>query len=476
MSEIDYRQLQELIKRSDSAGIPGLWLIHGQQAIVERIATTIADKYTEVNDRKLDCHALEGVNENIPDLLEQMNTYAWTGGAKMVHFKDAKIFETRQDTTGLVQQIAIAVQNEHSAKAAKNLLLLCRRLGFGVSDLDAQGAESSELKALREEIGIEALNRLVERSLSISSGASGEDYIESLLRAVEKGFPSQHLLMITAFSKAPKNLKIYKAIAKHGVIVDCSVPPGDRRSDRAAQEAALRDIWDDVLRKAQKTAGSNVFETVIKLIGYNFAIFSQSVEKVIDYCGGRSAITVADVQGVLRRSKIDPLFDLTNAVADKNCAQALFYLFSLLRSDWHPLQLLSAMANQLRKLVVAREFLSSSYGKAWTPGASFRYFQERMVTALQAYDEYIIEQSSQWQSSQAEGDAKRTASDLRLLPQPQNAFPAFQTLVKAEKYSTSRLLNALELANQADIALKRSGQNPSRILSHTIRAICRKDD
>ena len=41
-------------------------------------------------------------------------------------------------------------------------------------------------------------------------------------------------------------------------------------------------------------------------------------------------ISVADVESVLKRTKKDPIYDLTNAIADRQIEKALFLLNSLL--------------------------------------------------------------------------------------------------------------------------------------------------
>ena len=66
------------------------------------------------------------------------------------------------------------------------------------------------------------------------------DYISTLNESIHKGFPPRHYLMITTSAKVPKNLKLYKTIRGHGLIVDCHVPLGGRRSDKVAQQTVLQ--------------------------------------------------------------------------------------------------------------------------------------------------------------------------------------------------------------------------------------------
>jgi len=66
--------------------------------------------------------------------------------------------------------------------------------------------------------------------------------------------------------------------------------------------------------------------------------------------GERREITAEDVAAVLTRTKKDPLYELTNAVTDRDWEKSFFFLASLLAGDIHGLQALAAIANQVRKL------------------------------------------------------------------------------------------------------------------------------
>ena len=216
------------------------------------------------------------------------------------------------------------------------------------------------------------------------------------------------------------------------------------------------------------------------LTGFDLRTFSQNLQKLIDYTGGRSDITADDIDAVLRRTKSDPVYELTNAVSDKNASQALLYINTLLRDKWHPLQILSAMANQLRKLLVAKDFIKSEPGRAWTSGMSYQQFQQQVMPAIEAFDSRIQKHITQWNASLAvegkdSGGPKKSAADLRLAPNPRNAYPVYQTVVKADKFSRSSLVAAMVRLNQADLKLKSTGQDAAIVLKSLLLKICGDD-
>jgi DNA polymerase-3 subunit delta len=214
-----------------------------------------------------------------------------------------------------------------------------------------------------------------------------------------------------------------------------------------------------------------LFDRICALTGFDLRIFTRNIEKLIDYIGPRNEISEQDIQAVLQRTKQDPIFELSNALAERNQIQALFYLDSLLAAGFHPLQLLAALANQLRKLLVAKDFCNSEPGRVWSQGMSYTQFKQDVIPVLQTFDEQVDLQVKAWNRNQAFAQTKE-ASDLKLVANPNNAYPVFQTLVKSAHYSQDELQQGLQRLNQTDLSLKTSVQDPVLALKKVIGDIC----
>ena len=128
------------------------------------------------------------------------------------------------------------------------------------------------------------------------------------------------------------------------------------------------------------------------MTGFALCAFLNNLEKLVNYVGDRKEITVEDVQAVLERTKKDPLYDFTNAVTDKNTENALFYMDSLLSGGdvGHPLQLLAAISNQIRKLMIVKDFTESRHGRDWHAGVTYATFKRRIMPSIQAFDTALI--------------------------------------------------------------------------------------
>lgn len=480
MSEISHNQLPAFLK--ESAGKPPscVYLIHGQEMLVEQSAAKLLDGLLRGQSQDLCCEKVEGLVENLPDVLERLNTFALLSGPKIVLFKDTKLFEGRSHHQPMPEQIIDAWQGDDVHRAAKLFLNWCSRLDVDLDAIPIGSSEGEPLKTLVGPLGIDGVEKLAHYCRSQGWEPSvGSDHSAVLQRALEKGFPQDHFLVVTAHSRVPKNLKLYKAFQKNGVVIDCNIPLGERRSDKLVQEAVLRDTLDELMAKAKKRLSPGVFQSLCRLTGFDPRTFVQNVQKLIDFTGDRLEITEEDIQIVLRRTKADPIFELTNAVADRDIGQTLFYLNALLNSKWHPLQILSALANQMRKLLVAKSFTAGEYGSRWVRGMTYPQFQKTVLSAVIDYDNHLREQTSRWPDASTQNKRKgrvdkQEIQDIALATNPRSPYPVYQTLAKSDNYTLQELVESLGRLNRADLRLKSTGQDAAMVVRKTIIEICTK--
>jgi len=478
MTELLHSQLADYLKKAGRQKQPSAYLIHGQEMLVAQSSETLTAHLLAGESEDLCCEKVDGADQSLSDVLERLNTFALLGGPKIVLFKDAKLFEGRFNQRRLTDQIAEAWHNNDVPQAAKHFLHLCGRMEIDLEDVLRISRDHEALKIVYGQLGSNGVAKLAK--LCLDQGWQPQhaaDDAGTLQRAVEKGFPDNHYLIVAVHSKVPKNLKLYKAFREKGEVIDCNIPLGDRKADKTAQEAVLRKTLDAMLAKSEKRLSPTSFQTLWQLTGFDPRTFVQNIDKLIDYSGKRHEITEEDIHVVLRRTKSDPVFELTNAVADRNIVQALFYLRTLLDAKWHPLQILSALANQLRKLLLAKSFVTSAFGNCWTGGMGYPQFQKSVMPAIEAFDNHTREQTGLWEMPATEpagkgrGSKKKTA-EIVLAANPSSSYPVYQTLLKSEKYSLQELVAALAHLNRDDLRLKSTGQDAALTLKKTILDIC----
>ncbi len=316
---------------------------------------------------------------------------------------------------------------------------------------------------------------------------------ESILcRAIEKGFPAGHRLLITT-DTVDKRRKLYKTIREQGVIVDCSVPKGDRKADKTAQEAVLADTVHAVLRDSGKSLAPDAYKALIETTGFELRAIVNNLEKLVSYVGGRDIITRKDIVSTLKRTKKDPVYAFTGAFTSRNREDALFFMNALMSAGQDALraeQILVALLNQVRKLLLIKEFVSSPLGQIWRSGCHYNTFRTNVLPVVEKSDSKLLETLQQWRDDldgpvndevkplkkRSRGKKKQLKTDLLLAKFPHNPYPIYQLFNNAENFSKQELLQAYEYLSMADLRIKSGSDNKHLILEEVILKICRQND
>lgn len=480
MPEIQHSQFVDYLEKPGALKDGAVYLIQGEPMLVAQCVGPLIDRLLDGASREMGVEVLDGAVENIPDVLEQLNTYTLMAEAKVVWFKEAKLFDSGGSHQRLADQIQQAFESGDMDRAGKGFISLCAKLGVDPSEIAKGYALPAALHPVQQALGDDDMRGLIDHcQVKGWGGTAATDYIQILEQAVEKGFPQHHYLVITATERVPKNRKLYKTIQSHGVAVDCHVPLGERRADKMAQEVVLRRIWDTALQKAGKRMHPALFINLTQLTGFDPATFRDNLDKLIDFAGGRDEIAVADIEQVLKRTKSDPVYELTNAVADCDAASALFFLNTLMQANYHPLQILAAITNQMRKLTVAKDFVTGTHGRAWRAGMPYPQFQKAVMPSIQAFDAEVQAQVAMWQAQASSASSgkekkggKKESVELALAPNPGNAYPVYQTILKADNFSAKELALNMAHLSDTDTRLKTSGQDAGLLIKRLVMTIC----
>jgi DNA polymerase-3 subunit delta len=490
MPEISHKLLKKYLKdlKSDpEKEFAAVYLLFGEELLVKNAFEELLDVLLPEGSRSANYDPVEGTTENVFDVIESVNTFSLLPGTKVVAMRESRIFYTRENKSRLLKNAKNAYDSDDKKKAAKFLLSLMSNLNLSFEDIDPSN-RSKTLKAVSDSIQPDdwlddVIGYCQENELDIPEPS---DQAGALQKAIERGFPKNNHLIITS-DVADKRRSLYKAISKLGVAIDCTVPKGDRRADKIAQEDILVQKMAEILKPANKKMEKGAYQALLDMTGFDLRTFCSSLEKLVDYAGKRNSITVEDVEAVLKRTKKDPIYDFTNAVADRRIEKVLFFLSSLLAADFHPLQILAAVTNQIRRLTLAKDFAESQPSSGWHAGLPFNAFQQSVMPDIVAYDQKLIKILEGWDNpapsagdmdkapARDKGKKKRKIqTDLLLARNPKNAYPVYQLMKKSERYSKAELLAAVGLLNETDAQLKLSGQDPKLILERLVFKLCHR--
>jgi DNA polymerase-3 subunit delta len=495
MPEIDHHQLYQHLSKLNDRPKSQLYLLFGEEFIYQSALEKILRALLPEGLSDPGCVFMEGSNENLAKALAEVNTYSLLSSNKVVALKDCKIFYSSQTKETFAEKTKKALADDEMKKAANYFMNYLNLWGMSLTDLGSQSVNDLGHPALAPFADKVGLARLIadcrENKLS---PAEVQDSGELLQKAAEKGFPKGHVLVMTT-DLIDKRRKLYKWIRDQGLAVDCSVPKGEKKADRQIQEEVLKETAAAILKARGKTMEPAALLAVSQLTGFDMRAFSQNIEKLTDYVGQRQTIVSADVEQVVSRSRQDPIFDFTNAMLERNALEAIFFLDSLLGQQIHPLQVLAALINQVRRLLLAKDFVDSEAGKAWFAGCPYSLFTARVLPALSAYDQGLQDLLAGWEKSTttpapdavASGGSKKSgfkkkksarsghlATDLLLAKNPNNPYPIYQLLLRSDRFSCQSILKAMDKLSKVDQRLKTSGSAPRLLLEEAILTICKE--
>lgn len=492
MAEIHHKQIAEYLKQAGE-GKTGpcfspVFLIHGEEylrktAFKRLLAALIPDAAQNLNYENID-----NADEGLAEAVQHANTYALSPGRKVVAVQDAQIFHSGRDIGKVLDLAKRAHDNGDMKKAARHVLNALALMKFTLDEVDRSGDGRKAVMDAGGGMGENTLDAILQYCragrMTVPERMDGQRILQE---AIEKGFPGNNHLIVTT-EIVDKRRALFKLIVKEGTVFDCAVPKGARKADRAAQDAVLVEKMRSVLAKAGKTADREVYQAMVGMTGFDLRTFIGNLEKLIDYVGDRKQIAVSDVGHVLKRTRKDPMYEFTNAVTDRGFDSALFYLNSLLADPdiGHPLQLLGAVINQVRKLLLIKGFMEGERGDLWYARCPYGIFQSRVMPAVQAHDRELQEQLVRWESGLAGGGGtdgkskqaggkrkKQPATDLVIAKNPKNAYPVYQMFKKAERFTKEELVSIIGMLDRADRRMKTSGQDGRNLLEQIVFSICR---
>jgi len=487
MPVIKYSELNRYLEETFQKGFEQVYLIFGEEVLYKAVLDKLVKAILPDASRSLSYEPVEGTNDNIQDVINKLNTYSLLSGTKVVALCDSQIFYTKKDENAILEKAKEACDKNNLKKGAKYFLNLLNLLNIPLGDLSQPGSAKNINLELAKTNENSWIDKLVEYCLENKLSVAARDDSKILQKAVEKGFPKKNHLIITT-EIVDKQRVLYKSINKTGIIIDCSVPKGNRKGDKAAQTAMINDRMKSILDTRGKKINRDAYNALYGMTGFDLRTFANNLEKLADYTGKRNEITLNDVQSVLKRTKKDPLYEFTNATTERNLDQSIFFMSTLLAGDdiKHPLQLLAAITNQMRKLLMIKSFVKSRYGAAWYKGCQYPQFQSAVMQAVIEFDKAIAGTINDWDKmlehdeifekktvkKKSTTQTKAVDKIFLIAPNPKNAYPVYMMLKKSDNFTEHELISIMESIHEADLRFKSTGQTPELILESVIFKIC----
>jgi len=180
------------------------------------------------------------------------------------------------------------------------------------------------------------------RKAGAEEEAQGDAGDANLLAYLKAPVSSTVLLFLAASVDARR--KTTKALMAAGGAVEC-------------QPLKTEDAVMWVQQRAQsegKRLGTQAANMLVERVGPDLGLLAGELEKLVLYVGGAREIRPADVETMVANLAETEIYRLSDAVLKRDRARAVALLERLLQQVDHPLQLLSALTNRFRQLLLVK--------------------------------------------------------------------------------------------------------------------------
>lgn len=176
-----------------------------------------------------------------------------------------------------------------------------------------------------------------------------DSFVEKNRQILEKYVqaPASHSHLVLVCGKWDKRTKLATLVDKAGALVEC----------KKLKDHQLPNWIITRTKQYKKTIAAKAAQTIAENVGNNLAILDKHIEKLSIYLGDRGSIDEKDVEALVGIDRNRTIFELTDAVAQRNVTIALKTLNQMLIHGEDSVKIISLLAWQMKRLWRAKQML-----------------------------------------------------------------------------------------------------------------------
>ena len=180
--------------------------------------------------------------------------------------------------------------------------------------------------------------------------------------AAKPGTASRFILELSSLAS---NTRLYKAIAKDHMVVACSSSTDKKLGVTAASRRKF--LTSYVANRHKTSLAGNAADALIEMMGEEIGMLDTEIAKLALYCDEGETISEALVRDIVAGWQGKTVWQITDAIAEGNAAEALRQLDKLMTGGQKPIALLPQIAWSLRRLGMATAVVQhrEATGRVW---------------------------------------------------------------------------------------------------------------
>ncbi len=166
--------------------------------------------------------------------------------------------------------------------------------------------------------------------------------------------PSPGAVLILDVRSWPKNTRLYKAINKVGLQIECRAPEIQSGSNKFPDDRQIcKWVIDWGAKHHNIKLARPAAQVLFELVGPDLGLLDQELAKLALYVGTAGEVTEDLVKNVVGGWRAKTIWELADAAVEGNSAEALRQLDRLLQSGEHPAAYFGQIAWSLRRYAKA---------------------------------------------------------------------------------------------------------------------------
>jgi len=430
-----------------------VYVFYGDEFLVKEAVQALIARSLDSDLRNTNLIVLDGGSLRVGDLVSHALTPSLFPGPRVVLVEQTALFMGKVERSHVLQNLFEAWSQERRDAALTAFGRLLALSGIESAAVTREPEWVHEVAGEKLDADqMTALQQIAQAFLESGKRVEGPTDEATVEELVSGSFPEGTVVVFTA-AAIDRRKKLVKAVEKHGRLVECAVGK-DRRGvgmERAFFDQRVR----EELGKANKKIAHGALEAMYARCGKDMRQLHSELEKLAAYLGSRVEVTRADVEEVFTDFHESVFYELTGAIRAGDLPRSLIALHENLSGGAHPLQIVAAIANEFRRLTVARELLFTVFRPYWKPGMRYESFIEVLG---QVRDERR---------------PKKSKEKLDLLALKE--YPLYLYMRDAQRFPIDKLIGIMEAILEADVSLKSSRLSrtaPGAILENLLFRIC----
>lgn len=176
---------------------------------------------------------------------------------------------------------------------------------------------------------------------------SGGEQMAEYLKA-----PAESVSFLFVETEIDKRSKLFKTVQSGGCAVEFATQ----------DETTLKRWILQMVKKENKNITENTLNLLLEKTGTDMENIHKECEKLFCYCMEREVITPQDVEAICTKRVTSHIFDMVEAIGNKNQKKALELYYDLIALKEPPMRILFLVARQFNILLQVKELVKKGYG------------------------------------------------------------------------------------------------------------------